>query len=136
MLHDLVEQPEGSAVDVFAANSMIALLQEKLSNRCCCRHSRGEGISGHPSLQHSHVLFQGHTRRVLGACVLETFVSAQALLDVGGCLVDRNSDCAGCGIRFLAGMNSVCSKTHTKRMATKKHKRHKIFVPLVPFCGR
>ena len=125
VLHDFVEQPECSAIDVFAADRVVALFEEKVRDGRRRGHSGREGIPGHSALEDGHVSFERHARRVLRARILEAFVFADALLDIGRCLIDGDGYRTCCRIRFLTRVNSVCFKTHIKKKATKRHKKHK-----------
>ena len=91
---------------------MVALLEEKVCDGGRRRHPGREGIAGDAALEHRHILFQRHTRRVLRARVLEALVLADALLDIGRGLIDRDRHRTRCRIRFLTRVNSVCFKTH------------------------
>ena len=85
---------------------MIALLQQQLRDRRRRGHAGCKRVAGNAAFQHRHVLLERHARRILRARVFEAFVFAEAFLNVGGGLIDRNGDGAGGGIRFLAGMDA------------------------------
>src|SRR5207253_10917164 len=88
IFHDLVEQAKSSAVDVFGADSVVILLQQKLCDRGNRRHSRRKSVTGAARFQHRHVLFKRRACWILRSSVFEAFMFAEAFLDVGGGLVD------------------------------------------------
>src|SRR5205823_9245829 len=58
------------------------------------------------------VFLERHARGVLRPRILEAFVLTDTFLHVRGCLINRDSYGACGWIRFLAGMDSISSKTH------------------------
>ena len=95
---------------------MVILLQQKLCDRGNRRHSRRKSVTGAARFQHRHVLFKRRACWILRSSVFEAFMFAEALLDVGGGLVDGDRYCAGCGIRLLAGVDGVCFKAHKEKL--------------------
>src|SRR5262249_40855634 len=116
MLDDLVEEPEGSAVNVVRANRVVALFQQQMRQRGGRCLSRCKRVTGDAALEHGHVFLESHTRWVLRAGVLEAFMLAERLLNISGCLINRNGHRAGCRIRLLSRVNSIGTKTHGTRL--------------------
>ena len=101
-----LEQPEGAAIRVVAHQHVIARL-EPGQHRVDGRHARGKGKRRGPGFDGRDVSLQRHARRVLGAAILEPGVRlAEAILHIGGGLVNRRDDRAGGRVRFLTGMNA------------------------------
>ena len=102
---DALEQPERAAVGVVAHHHVVAGL-EPGEDSVDGGHARGEGEAGHAGFDGREVALERHSRRILRAAVLVALVLAQALLDVGGGLVNRRDDGARGWVGLLAGMNA------------------------------
>jgi hypothetical protein len=103
---DLVHQPVDAAVDVLAAHDVVACRQQ-LEERVHGRHPRGEGEAVGPALEGRHVALEDLPGRVGGPGVLVALVLADAVLDVGRRLVDREHHRAGEGVGLLAGVDGA-----------------------------
>ena len=102
---DLVEQPEGAAVDVVRHHRVIAALQQR-SDGIDGGHARCEREARLAVFNRREIAFERGAGRILGARVLEPFVPAKLLLHVGGGLINRRDDRAGGRVRFLTGMQA------------------------------
>ena len=69
---------------------MVALLQQELSDGRLRRHAGCERIARNAAFERSHVLFEREACGVLCPGVLIAFVLADAFLDEGRSLEDRN----------------------------------------------
>jgi hypothetical protein len=105
VLKDAVEEPEGSAVHVLAADDVVPGA-EHLHDRVDARGAAGEGETMAPPLERGDVSLERLARGILAACVLVPLVFAQCVLYVRGREVHGRHDCAGEGLGPLARVNS------------------------------
>jgi hypothetical protein len=96
------------------------LLQQQMSERRRRSHSRSERVTRNTALQDRDVFLQCHSRWILRARILETFMLADAFLHVCGGLIDRNRYSACCRVRFLSGVDCISSKAHSPLSSHKK----------------
>ena len=106
MTQDLVEQAERAAIDILAADDVIAGA-EQLHDRVEAAHAAREGEAVPAALQRRDVPFQRFTRGILSARVLVPLVDAEPVLDVGGREVHRRHDGARERLGTLAGVNAA-----------------------------
>jgi hypothetical protein len=108
-LQQLVEEPEGAAVHVLAADDVIAC-PEQQHDRGDAAHAGAEREAVAAALEGGYVALQRLARGVLAPRVLVSLVLAQSILHICGRLVDRRHDGAGEGLGALARMDGAGRK--------------------------
>ncbi len=107
-----VEEPEGPAVDVVACDDVVSAFGQA-QHRVSRGHAGGESQSVLRALEGGQALLERQAGRVLGARIFIPVPGpANAVLNVGGGLVDGRHDCPRAGIRFLAGVNGKRLELH------------------------
>ena len=110
--HHLVEQTRRSAVQIVAADHVIAGLQHA-DDRIDRRHAAGENARGDSAFERGKILLQPGARGIRDAGIFISLVLADSLLDIGRSWIDGNGHRSGQGIGFLAGMNGARGKTYS-----------------------
>ena len=103
-LEHLVENAEGSTVDVLRDEHFIARPEER-ENGCDCRHAGAEGEAARAAFQVGDQRFKRGPRGISGTGVFPACVFAECALAVGGCLVDGHVHGAGCRVAVDAAMD-------------------------------
>ncbi len=94
---NLVQHPEGSAVDIAGQKQLIPLLK-KAQHRGNGRHAGGKGQTVGAFLQIGQELFKGRAGGVARSGVFPDRGFPQPRLPIGRGLINRNIDGPGCGV--------------------------------------
>ena len=108
--HHLIEQAGSAAVEIVAADDVVAGLQHA-DDGVDRSHAAGEDSGGDSAFERGEIFLKPGARGIRHARVLVSFVLADALLDVSGGRIDRNRDRAGEWIGFLSGVDGAGGKT-------------------------
>jgi hypothetical protein len=120
-LVDLRGHPVDAAVDVGDQHDALARVDQVQERRRCAEAGRErDPVLG--ALEACERLLERDARRVRGARVVVALVDADRLLDVGGGLVDRRDDRAGCRVRILPGMDCTGFKLHRPSLAASERR--------------
>src|SRR5579863_4331117 len=111
MHEELRREAKDAAVNGLGDDYVIAGSQET-KDRVDAGHARRKDVCGLAAFKLGYSAFERFAVGMIGARVVVTFVFAELGLHVCGSLVDRSDNGAGGGIRLLADVNSIRSKTH------------------------
>src|SRR5438105_105971 len=71
------------------------------------RHAGGKHVGSPAAFESRQINFQASAGGVRDASIFVSFMFADFFLNVRGCRVNRNGDCAGGWVGLLAGMNGL-----------------------------
>src|SRR5207302_9286651 len=109
--HHLVEETRNTTVSVMAANQVVALFEKTLGDGGHGRHTAGKNMGRRSTFQGGKVLLQAGTRGIGDARVFISLVFTEFLLNISGGGKNRDRDCAGSRVGFLANVYSFCGKS-------------------------
>ena len=100
-----------TAVDGFREYDVVARAQ-KAKDSINGGHARTKRVSRVTAFKLGESSLKGLAIGVIGASVVEAFVFAELVLDIGRSLINGENDSASRGIGLLSDVDGICGKTH------------------------